>query len=73
MTEETAPGEHDRCLHSLRHHCGKLVQVNIKKGSDPKKTNGLFSELCQLFPQPKSGFQSCTSAWNHSETIIFRV
>lgn len=29
-----------------------------EKGSEQKKTDGFSSKLCQLFPQPRSGFPS---------------
>lgn len=32
--------------------------------------NGIFPELYQLFPQPKSTFPSYTSTWNNSEVIL---
>lgn len=63
-------GENRQRLPNRRDHRGKAGQV---RGKDPKKTNTIFLELCQLSPQPTSGFQSCASAWNHSETITFTV
>lgn len=48
-------------------------RVNVEREI---RTNGIFSERCQMFPQTKNVFQSCMScmaAWNNSEMTLFRV
>lgn len=35
--------------------------------------NGIFPELYQLFPQPKSTFPSYTSIWTNSEVTLQSV
>jgi len=53
-----APGEHDHCPHSLGHHLGRLVQVNIKKGEIQRKKMASFQN-----------FVNCS----HNPSLVFKV
>lgn len=72
VSEKMATRENDQCLQDHRNHYGNIITVNIKKERS-EKTNGIFSELCQMFPQTKSVFKAAQSAWNNSETITCGV
>lgn len=70
-TERTTAWESHQGLGDPRDTLGRPKPATGSKG--PQRMNGIFPELCQLFPHPRSAVWSYTSAWSNSEVTLQSV